>query len=1470
MLFLIGGLLSLLMIAFLMLSLPSIQTKLAKKVTDALNKEFLTNFKIDKVAIYINGTIAVKGVYVGDHHGDTLMYANSIATSANGFQKISSGIFDFDALSLSDVNFNIIKYQGEEKDALNVLINSFKRKSVADRKEVFNASIAQLSIENTRFRFIDQNKKTNTSFALDSITLAAEEFNLNGDFFEIKIANLSAKENRTGFTIEQFKGDLSFDPCLFVFSNFKIQSSKNSIEGSVAFNNKSGSFKDFYNSSTLNLSLKKGLIFPKIFDKELKYFPNNNPFQLTFEASGKLNDIHLNTIELEHDFGLYKGAMDLKNLLDKSLPSQFEATMDLFVLDLGKYSDLAKTIKWMNYLKPFDQIVTKGSVSLSNKTLSIATESNSNAGSFLVNATSGLGLFNRADSDADFKGSVVLNDVDISSLLNIKNNWSGFGRLNFEGGINKSEGLNLAWEGTDFGFKNSDHSIDQINFQGVFKDEVFKNTLISNSEILKFKSDERFDFSKDISEFSLAINLIQFDLVGLGFNLGGGKALAKGVILANFEGTNIDDLNGTIKLSSLQLQNEQTSIVFNPIAITQQFNGDFTDLTIKNTDFIQANIKGKYRLSQIKPLFQNAFQEVYSFLPSAYPKQNQFLEFNVQLSRKILEALYPEFSLDKNISLKGMISSEKSNSSFSFNSPFFSFGAYAFENLTVKMDTKNPLYNTYLSFDRFKNPNYNLGKMDLISTSLKDTLFFRSEFNGGKKMEDQFELNFYHVQDADGISYFGLKKSKILYKKKPWLINPSNEIDQKISFNTKTKAIAIPKATLNSNEQGIAISGDYLNPKNTNLKLSLKEVVLEDLLPDIPTFKTAGKANLNFNYIRSIEENSLQLSSTVKDLNLNNQEMGDFSFFVNGNSAVNSYVVELDLEDDSKTILKGVGSVLGYNTPTLDFDLSLNSFNLGFLSALGKKSVSNIRGLVTGNINLWGEIRSLQHTGTLNLKNGGIGIPYLNIDYAFDPVTVSLYDQVFDFGSLKITDTEDRTTGILKGKITHSNFKNWGTDLTIGSDRILILKKPQEEEAIFFGNGYLDGNISLTGLMKSLSITVDGTTEKGTSIKIPWSEDYGISDTSYINFIDKNNVSNQVVSEEDETVNDISGLEMKFDLDVNSDAEIEIVVDQETGSFLNGRGSGNMLMEINTKGKFNMWGDFITFGGVYNFKNLGVIDKKFTVKPGGTIVWEGDPLSAQMNLDAVYEVPGGANPALLLDNPNFNKKIPTEVIIKLQGNLLKPDDPIFEIDFPNTSNTVVSEINYRLSDPQRSQLQALSLLSQGIFISDVGVSMQGITNNLYQKASDVFSSLLGEESDKIKVGVDFLQGDKSATLDIASEDRLGFTLFTQISDRILLNGKIGVPVGGVEETLIVGNVQIDFILNKEGSLKAKVFNKENEFRYLTDELGYTQGLGISYEVDFNTFRELINKITRRAQSKVIINNNLKSYEQTGINFINKN
>ena len=116
----------------------------------------------------------------------------------------------------------------------------------------------------------------------------------------------------------------------------------------------------------------------------------------------------------------------------------------------------------------------------------------------------------------------------------------------------------------------------------------------------------------------------------------------------------------------------------------------------------------------------------------------------------------------------------------------------------------------------------------------------------------------------------------------------------------------------------------------------------------------------------------------------------------------------------------------------------------------------------------------------------------------------------------------------------------------------------------------------------------------------------------------------------------------------------------------------------------------------------------------------------------------------------------------------------------------------------------------------------------------------------LKVGLNYLQVDKSDILDIKTEDRFGVTLSTEISDKILFNGKIGVPaIGGIEETLIIGDVQIDFILNEDGSLKAKVFNRENEFRYIGDKLGYTQGVGLTYQVDFQTFRDLLSKLVEK-------------------------
>ena len=111
------------------------------------------------------------------------------------------------------------------------------------------------------------------------------------------------------------------------------------------------------------------------------------------------------------------------------------------------------------------------------------------------------------------------------------------------------------------------------------------------------------------------------------------------------------------------------------------------------------------------------------------------------------------------------------------------------------------------------------------------------------------------------------------------------------------------------------------------------------------------------------------------------------------------------------------------------------------------------------------------------------------------------------------------------------------------------------------------------------------------------------------------------------------------------------------------------------------------------------------------------------------------------------------------------------------------------------------------------------------------------------MGLNYEQGTRTPEQHTA--DRFGVTLSTQISERVLINGQVGVPVGGVTETVVVGNLEIEFLLNEEGSLRAKIFNRENDIQYIGEELGFTQGVGLTYQVDFDTFKELVNKILNK-------------------------
>ncbi len=172
-----------------------------------------------------------------------------------------------------------------------------------------------------------------------------------------------------------------------------------------------------------------------------------------------------------------------------------------------------------------------------------------------------------------------------------------------------------------------------------------------------------------------------------------------------------------------------------------------------------------------------------------------------------------------------------------------------------------------------------------------------------------------------------------------------------------------------------------------------------------------------------------------------------------------------------------------------------------------------------------------------------------------------------------------------------------------------------------------------------------------------------------------------------------------------------------------------------------------------------------------------------------------------------------------------------------------SEIQYKLYDKDVRQTQALYLLSSGGFLSPEGVNQSDFSGSLFETASSLLGDILKTDSDKFKLGLNYVSPDKRIGKE--TDGRVVATISSKINERITINGKVGVPFGGINESAVVGDLEVQYRVNQDGTMNLRLFNRENDINYIGQGIGYTQGLGLTYEVDFDTFRELVSKIFKK-------------------------
>jgi len=1427
----------------IILSLPAVQTSFAKYATTSINKEFGTNINIERVQVsLISGNTSLRGVYIEDFRKDTLFYVDQLSTSILSVKNMMDGKLEFGDIDIEELDFKLKTYKDSVGTNLEVFIDKLddgKPRKPGTPPFFFSASTVKIA--KSHFRLIDENKESEKILDFSNLNIAGNDFQILGPEVSVGIEAMDFNSGR-GIDVRKLVTDFKYTKQQMRFDSLRINTPESKLVGNLIFDYERSDFQEFFDKVKVTAQFDdSNVAFDEI---NLLYDRFGEGKMATFSSSinGVLNDLNTNDLFVVSDNTGIRGDFNFKNLFTKSEPFSMEGKMKNVTTSYYELRSLLPNIlgqSWPTSFRKLGQFTIRGDTRVTETSINAKVNLNTDIGSSYAD----LDMTNIDNIDnASYKGFISLIGFDLGGFVENKSLGKATLDFNVEGKGFLLKNLNTEIIGQVYSIEFNGYEYNDVKVSGILKEQLFDGSLVANDENVKFDFKGLADLGNDRNNFNFIASVDYMDLKKLNF-INDSVSVFRGDVNMDISGNSLDNFVGDIKFEKTNFQNKNDTYYFDDFKVSSTFENDsIRVIDINSPDIITGYMKGKFKVTELGKLVQNSLGSIYTNYRPFEISDGQTLAFNFKIYNKIVDVFFPEVKFDPNTFIKGNIIADEGDFKLNFKSPsIFAFGNQA-DNIDVTIDNKNPLFNTFVSVGDLMTNYYDVKDFNLINTTLKDTLFFRTEFKGGSEYNDSYNLNFYHTFNKENKSVIGLKTSDVSFKGNQWILNKDGNNQNKVIFNRTLDSISIQEVVMHNNEEEeIRLRGQLADSTYKDLELQFKIVSLNKITPGIDSLRLQGEVN---GILNLWQKDGIYLPSSnlgIDDFSINDIRMGNLKMSIAGNKDLTEFIVNSEITDKGIEKLNVVGNIKNYgDIPETDLLASFTNFDLEPFAPLGEGVIGNIRGDLNGNARIQGAINNPDFSGILTLDNAGIGIPFLNVDYDFAKNSrVDLEKQSFNFDNIAMTDVATGSKATIDGSITHDHFDNWALDLSVDTknERFLLLNTEFEEEVLYYGTAYLNGSGRIFGPTNALNITVDGKTAKGTSLKIPLSDVATVGDYSFINFVDRN-----VVEEEEaqRVLDTYQGIQMEFDLDITDDAEVEIVTDTETGSSLKGTGEGPMLMRINTNGTFQMFGDYVVVTGEFNYKLGNVINKTFKVEPGGNIYWNGPPLEAIVNMKAFYSL--NANPAPLLDS-QYTRRIPTDVVILMRGELENMDIE-FDIEFPGTNSIVKSELEYRLQDPTIEEKNAIFLLAQGSFVNDQsGINSQAVTGNLIQSASGLLNQVLGGDNDKFNLGLSYEQGYLNREADIQTEDRIGVTVSTKISDRVLLNGRVGVPVGGATETVVAGDFELQLLLNEEGTLSAKFFNKESEIQqFLGERQGYTQGAGLSYQVDFDSFKELFQKI----------------------------
>ncbi|MDQ5928429.1 MAG: hypothetical protein QG594_203, partial [Bacteroidota bacterium] len=899
-----------LIVATIALSTPYVQTKLASYAVDLLNKDFKVNIKVDKAKITVFGSVKLQEVLIRDHHKDTLIYSKHLYTNILDFKKLIDGDLIFGDVRLQDVFFNLKTYKKEKETNIDVFINSFETgKPSTGKHTLFTTEEAK--IINGRFLLIDENRAVPKDVDFSKLNIDLQNFKLYGPDVDANIKSMSFKDHR-GLYVSDLSGLFSYTKKRIKFQKLAIKTKESTIEGDFNLKYKIEDFADFNNKVKIDFNIKKS----EISSNDIRYFfkdlGKNLHFNLKTRLKGTLNNFTLNNLKLfDNQNTRMFGAINFKNIFGDA--HQFFYMNGRFTKMTSSYNELVTIMptilgkKLPVELKKLGKFLLVGTNQLTAKTLKadflLKTE--------LGNVQSVLSMKSIDFIDkATYVGNVKLDQFNLGAFLEQKDLKTITADIDVDGVGFTKKYLNTALKGVVSEIYYKNYKYTHIDLNGVFKLPNYKGLIQINDPNLKMNFDGLVDIRKNDSRYDFHINVENADFNKLHFSKDSISSF-KGDVIVQVEGNTIENLQGSVFVKKTEYKNSKDTYIFDDFVITSSFDADkVRTLNFMSPDIVQGEIVGKFKFKELPGLVRNSLGSLYANFKPEKVNKGQFLKFNFNIYSKIVEIFYPELNLSQNTVLKGNIKSDSQEFKLNFNSPKIVYSDNTFDNIRVSLDNKNPLYNAYIELDSIKTKYYKVRDFSLINVTMKDTLFFRSEFKGGSKGEDYFNLNLFHTINKEKLNVVGIAKSEIKFKDYLWFLNEKDSPNNTMVFDNKFNNVKIEDIILSHQDQEITLNGILKDKTHKDLLLKFDKVDLFKITPANDSFNINGTINGLFTFKQTDKVYDSDLSFVVNDLSINKIDLGVLTLDVKGDEALEKFSVASVLENKNTELFTAIGNFI--------------------------------------------------------------------------------------------------------------------------------------------------------------------------------------------------------------------------------------------------------------------------------------------------------------------------------------------------------------------------------------------------------------------------------------------------------------------------------------------------------------------------------------------------------------------------------